>query len=371
MQKYLTLKNAATVCRIIIGLTFILSGFTKTVDPWGTAIKISEYLNAFGFENLKSYLFGFSIWLCGAELMMGCMLLFKVRTPLISIFAVCAMIIFTAITLVSVVWLPVEDCGCFGDAIKLTNWQTLAKNLILLPMSIVVWLDARKGRIFPILKHEYLLTLLFFSLAGGLGIYCFRHLPLIDFLPYKVGTSLREAVSESFEMSDEVETVLVYRDRRTGKEREFSLDDTEWQDAERWEWVNTRTEIIDDVTSSASLAEFSLHDPEGEATDEILGYGGKTYMICVNDFEAVKPRCMQRLEALVARAESEGARVVCLTPVPLREVTYRSFGESGEVRCYNIDATTLVTMLRARTGVVELTDGTITDKRNCRDISLK
>jgi len=371
MQKYFTLKNAATVCRIILGLTFIFSGFVKTVDPWGTAIKISEYLNAFGFENLKSYLFGFSIWLCGAELMMGCMLLFKVRTPLISIFAVLAMIIFTSITFVSAVWLPVEDCGCFGDAIKLSNWETLAKNLVLLPMSIIVWLDARKGRIFPILRHEYLLTLLFFALAGGLGIYCFRHLPLIDFLPYKVGTSLREAVSGSFDIGNEVETVLIYRDRQTGEEREFSLDDTEWQNSDRWEWVDTRTEIIDDDTSSASLAEFSLHDPEGDATDEILGYEGRTYMICVNDFERIKPRCLQRLEALTARAEEEGACVICLTPVPLREVTYRPFGDSGEVRCYNIDATTLITMLRAKTGVVELTDGVISDKRNCRDISLR
>ena len=112
-----TLKNLATVCRILLGLTFIFSGFVKTVDPWGTAIKISEYLNAFGFEDLKYYRFGFAIWLCGAELMMGCMLLFKVRTPLISIFAVVAMVIFTSITFVSAVWLPVEDCGpCGGDA---------------------------------------------------------------------------------------------------------------------------------------------------------------------------------------------------------------------------------------------------------------
>ena len=363
-----TLKNLATVCRILLGLTFIFSGFVKTVDPWGTAIKISEYLNAFGFENLKYYRFGFAIWLCGAELMMGCMLLFKVRTPLISIFAVVAMVIFTSITFVSAVWLPVEDCGCFGDALKLSNGETLTKNLILLPMSIIVWLDARKGKIFPILKHEYFLTLLFFCLAGGLGIYCYRHLPLIDFLPYTVGTSLREAVSQDYNPEAIGETVLIYRNKQTGEEREFSLEDPTWQDSETWEWVDTRTEVSDESYQIASLVEFSLHDPEGDATYEILDYPGTTYMICVNDFDDIKPRCLERLEALVDRATAAGDRVICLTPEPLREITYHSFGASDEVRCYNIDATTLVTMLRAKTGVVELQDGVIADKRNCRDI---
>jgi hypothetical protein len=168
---------------------------------------------------------------------------------------------------------------------------------------------------------------------------------------------------------EEGKTVLVYRNLQTGEEREFSLEDTEWQDEQQWEWVDTRTEAVEsDPVSDALLAEFSLHDAEGDATEEVLGYEGKTYMICVGDFEDVKPAWESRLEKLVNRATSEGARVVCLTPEPLREVAYHRFGASEEVRCYNIDATTLMTMLRAKVGVVELTDGVITDKRNVRDI---
>lgn len=361
-------QTVATLCRILFALTFIFSGFVKVVDPWGTAIKISEYLNAFGFENLKYARFGFSIWLCGAELMMGLMLLFRVRTPLISIFAVLAMLFFTTVTFITAMWLPVEDCGCFGDAVKLSNWETLAKNLVLLPMSIVIWWSVRKEKIFTVARWELVMTGLIMCVAFGLGIYCYRHLPLVDFLPYKVGTSLREAVSTDFEM-EEGKTVLVYRNLQTGEEREFSLEDTEWQDESKWEWVDTRTEAVEsDPVSDALLAEFSLHDAEGDATDDVLGYEGKTYMICVGDFADVKPAWESRLEALVNRATAEGARVVCLTPESLREVTYRRFGESEEVRCYNIDATTLMTMLRAKVGVVALDDGVIMDKRNVRDI---
>lgn len=361
-------QTIATLCRVLFALTFIFSGFVKVVDPWGTAIKISEYLNVFGFESLKYARFGFSIWLCGAELMMGLMLLFRVRTPLISIFAVLAMLFFTTVTFITAMWLPVEDCGCFGDAVKLSNWETLAKNLVLLPMSIVIWWSVRKEKIFTVSRAEVVMTLLIMTVAFGLGIYCYRHLPLVDFLPYKVGTSLREAVSSDFAM-EEGKTVLVYRNLQTGEEREFSLEDTEWQDEQQWEWVDTRTEAVEsDPVSDALLAEFSLHDAEGDATEEVLGYEGKTYMICVGDFEDVKPAWESRLEKLVNRATSEGARVVCLTPEPLREVAYHRFGASEEVRCYNIDATTLMTMLRAKVGVVELTDGVITDKRNVRDI---
>ena len=164
--------------------------------------------------------------------------------------------------------------------------------------------------------------------------------------------------------------MLVYRNLQTDEVREFSLEDTEWQDEQTWEWVDTRTVTANsNPVSNALLAEFSLHDAEGDATEELLGYEGKVYMICVGDFADIKPAWERRLEALVNRAMNEGARVVCLTPEPLREVTYRRFGESEEVRCYNVDATTLMTMLRAKVGVVELTDGVITDKRNVRDIA--
>ena len=160
-------KWLSHACRIVLGVTFIFSGFVKTVDPWGTAIKIQEYLSIYGLESLSGLRFGFSIWLCGAELMMGLMLLFKVRIRLISIFALASMIFFTVLTFLSATWLPVEDCGCFGDAVKLTPWETFAKNLVLLPLSVVVWWRYRRDRIFAFSKAEVGCTVLFFSLAMG------------------------------------------------------------------------------------------------------------------------------------------------------------------------------------------------------------
>lgn len=339
-------KLLSHACRLILACTFILSGFTKVIDPWGTALKVNEYLSIYGMEALEPASMTFSIWLCGAELMMGCMLLFKVRIRLISIFALASMIFFTLLTLLSATLLPVEDCGCFGEALKLTPWETFFKNLVLLPMAFVVWWRYRPDRIFAFKPLEIALTCVFFSLSMYLGYYCYIHLPLIDFLPYKVGVNIREAMQAPSVAPGESETVLIYRNLKTGEEREFSLDDPEWQDADTWEWVDTRT--TSDVPAIRPLiSEFALRDAEGDATGEVLSTPGRLYMLCVTSFDRLSPRCARRMARLVEHAAAEGARVVCLTPDPLYDVCWHDFG-SGEVRCYNIDASTMKTMLPGR-----------------------
>ena len=269
MRTSRTFKLLANVCRLILACTFILSGFTKVIDPWGTALKVNEYLSIYGMEALEPASMTFSIWLCGAELMMGCMLLFKVRIRLISIFALASMLFFTLLTLLSATVIPVEDCGCFGEALKLSPWETFVKNVVLLPMAFVVWWRYRPDRIFAFKPVEIVLTCTFFCLSMYLGYYCYLPLPLIDFLPYKVGVNIAGAMRAPVPDAGETETVLVYRNRLTGEEREFSLDETEWQDAETWEWVDTRT--TGEAPAVAPLiGEFALRDAGGDATEEVL-----------------------------------------------------------------------------------------------------
>ena len=111
------LKLLSNLFCVLVGVFFIFSGFVKVVDPWGTALKVNEYLAIYGLEWLAPASMTFSIWLCGAELMMGLLLLFKVRIRLVSIFALVSMSFFTVLTFLSATWIPVEDCGCFGDAL--------------------------------------------------------------------------------------------------------------------------------------------------------------------------------------------------------------------------------------------------------------
>ena len=357
------------VCRQVLAVVFIVSGFTKVIDPWGTSIKINEYLTIYGFDYLIPASMVFSIWLCGAEMMMGCMLLCKVRIRLVSIFALASMLFFTILTFLSATFIPVEDCGCFGEAIKLSPWETFFKNLALLPMAAVVWAYYRNDKILAFRRSEVALTIFFFLLTMGLGFYCYCHLPLIDFLPYKIGVNIREEMhaSSAAGPEGELQTVLVYRNRMTGEEREFALDDTEWQDDTVWEWVDTK--ILGEVPEmNPMIEEFALRNGAEDVTDRVLATPGRLYLICVTRFDCIGRRCEDRLERLVERALQEGAHVVCITPEPLQGNAIHSFGKSTPVPCYNIDGSTLKTMLRAHTGIVVLDDGVIADKRNCRDI---
>ena len=364
-------RNLSHVCRLILGAVFIFSGFVKSVDPWGTALKVNEYLSIYGMEWFQPASMVFSIWLCGAELMMGLMLTFKVRIRLISIFAVLSMIFFTVLTFLSATWLPVEDCGCFGDALKLSPWGTFFKNLALLPLAVVVWYRYRPDKVLAFTKLEVFLTCLFFTIGMGVGTYCSYHLPLIDFLPYRVGVNIYDEMQKSVHESEEGEVVLVCRNLQTGKLREFDLEDREWQDSQKWEWVDTRVgsdENDSHVVIKPLVSEFSLRDAYGDATALVVNAKGRVYMICVTRFDRIGSKCEEHLRSIVERAETEDAWVVCLTPEYLPEITYHSFGGSTPVKCYNIDATVLKTMLRAETGLVVLDDGTITQKLNCLDI---
>lgn len=356
-----TLTIAATICQVILGLVFVFSGFVKTVDPWGTAIKVGEYLHSFGLDWVGGYRFGFAILLCAAELILGLLLLLRVRTPLVSILSLAAMTVFTALTLYIAGWGTVEDCGCFGDAVKLTNWQTFYKNLILWPMSLLVWWRARGGELWQFSRAEVIKAAVVVVASFGLGIHCYRHLPLIDFLPYKVGVDLRaELAAES-----EVKAVFVCRNLESGELREFGECDTEWYDTSVWEFVESRE--VSAGGRNMSLGEFSVFDSEGDHTAEILDTEGVIHLLCISKLELLDGRCAERMNGFVARAVAAGEEVVATTATPLEGVQTITLGGCA-VPLYNIDATTQMTMLRAKAGVVTLRDGVITQKLNCRDM---
>lgn len=199
-----------------------------------------------------------------------------------------------------------------------------------------------------------------------LGYYCYRHLPLIDFLPYKVGVNIWEGMHAPVVEPGETETVLVYRNIKTGKLREFSLDDTAWQDAEKWEWVDTRT--TDEMPAIRPLmSEFSLRDAEGDATEEIVTAPGRVYMLCVTSFDRLPRGCAKRF----AQGRAAGRGGGCPRRLPYPAAVVRGhlprFRFGGCTVLY-IDASTMKTMLRANNGMVVLEDGVIRAKKNCRDI---
>ena len=355
------------VCRYIIAVTLIFSGFVKTIDPWGTALMLEEYFAAFGWEGLKPAAMVLGIWLCAAELMMGCMLFLAVRLRLITLFCVITMTIFTGLTLWLAIAEPIADCGCFGNALKMTNWQSFAKNAVIWPMSVLLWWSELDRRFFPFTKLEGALTVLFASMAGLLGVWCYRHLPLIDFLPFKEGVNIVEEMNSEPE-AEEIVTTLIYKDLQTGKNHEFALTDTTWYDTTRWEYVDTKIEGVDSNNIDISVRDFAVFDASGDVTEELLYAEGTTRLVVILDLDDLnKPKVMERLRKMVEEADMVGDNLVCVTASLLASSPYYVAIGSREIRCYNMDATTLKAMLRAKVGTVTLHDGVIIDKRTMYD----
>lgn len=351
--------------RIAVGLVFIFSGFVKAVDPWGTAIKLGEYYNAFGLDWLSGSEMFLSVAMSAAETLLGFAMLFNIGRRVIYTLMLLVMTFFTGLTFVLALTDPVSDCGCFGDAVKLTNWQTFYKNVVLWVFVLVIWIFNRRK--VPYRGNRLVdssLILLFALFSVGTSLYALRYLPSIDFLPFRVGTHIPSAMSTGEDA--DITTILIYKDKSTGEEQEFSLSDTVWSDTTRWEFVDTRF-VEHTEARDAGITDFAVFNGNTDYTSELLSNSGATFIVTMTTLESIDRKCAKRLSGALDYAVSQGIDIIGVTTAPL--FTGRSFPVGGHmVPMYNIDATTLKSLIRAEAGIVVLKEGTILAKWSCRGI---
>lgn len=353
--------------RLLLALVFIFSGFVKLVDPWGTAIKLGEYFQVFGFGWLGGTTYFFSIFQSGLEMLLGLALLFRLRERLAGLLVMLFMAFFTVLTFVIALWNPVSDCGCFGDAIKLTNWQTFYKNLILLPCAIAVWRYAVKHsdpRPVPAVREWWMLGACAF-LSFGIGIYSLRYLPIIDFLPFRQGVHVPSAMKGGDAGTSEA--VLIYRDRMTSQNREFTLQDTVWYDTMRWEFVDTRF-VEKSKAMTPAILEFSVFDKEQNLTASLLSAEREYFVITVTDPALLSGVCSGRLAKVAEYAQANDYPVIAVTSALLAPDDRLKLSGGVSVPLYNIDALTLKTMIRTRAGLVVFKEGVILGKWTCHNL---
>ena len=346
------------VCRIVVGAVFVFSGLAKSIDPWGTALKTQEYQTAFGLEALTGWGGVIAVAQCVAETTLGFMLLFRVRMKLTALLMLVLMSFFTLLTLGIAVWNPLDDCGCFGSALKIDNWTTFAKNIVLLAATLVVWRTWRGEACRPFTLREGVLTAVFALCTGGVIGYSWRSLPPVESGLYAVGTDLRRDVLCSSCMGRAM--TLVYEDLRNGGEREFALTDTTWYDTARWRYVTTRSPY-DSLPERAKKHDFALWRNGFDRADEVVFAEGDTYLMLVRDRGRWKDACREAMERFAARIGEE-ARVVWVFGVEEGQQPLEPFG--GEEPC-GMERATMAELLRADGGVVRITDGVVTAKRSC------
>jgi uncharacterized membrane protein YphA (DoxX/SURF4 family) len=356
------MKIIANISRILTGLTFMFSGIVKGVDPLGTAYRIEDYLIAYQWEFLLPLALFFSIGLCTLEFTIGVMLFFNLRMKLASWLLLLMMIFFTGLTLYDAIYTPVPDCGCFGDAIKLTNWQTFYKNLVLIVLSFFVFMYRKKfkGLINPTM--QWATTFAFSLLFAGFSYYCFLHLPVIDFTEWKTGHKLYA------ENPKPAEYYLTYRNKSTGKTTEYLSPNYPYNDSiwmAEHEFVSQRVfdpneyygkNLVISDTSRNQVTESIIRNPE--------------YQLIINSYSLTdaKIEAFRKLNLFCNELKAKGVNTAVLVSAEPQEINRFSKENEISLEFYLADDILLKTMVRSNPGIMLLKNGVIIDKWHWRDI---
>lgn len=277
------MKILTQTARILTGLLFVFSGLVKGIDPMGTAFKFGDYFTAFRMGFLDDLALPLSILLCLVEFITGMMLLSGSMVRLASWMAALFMALFTPLTLVLALFNPVSDCGCFGDAIIMTNWQTFFKNVVITLLVVFVFIrkDDPAGTL-PV-RTGLNFTLVFIFLFLLFMRYNLAYLPMIDFRPYKVGTNLPEAMAIPPDAEpDKYDIRFIYE--KDGVSKEFTLNDYPADDT-TWKFVDQKSVLIS-RGYLPSIHDFTLISREGaDMTDEVTGHQGDIVLMVARRLE--------------------------------------------------------------------------------------
>ena len=350
------MKLLTQIARVITGLLFAFSGFVKGIDPMGTAFKFGDYFIAFRFGFLDDLALPLSVLLCLLEFVTGMMLLSGTLVKPASWMAAIFMAIFTPLTLVLALWNPVSDCGCFGDAIILTNWQTFIKNIIIaVPVAFVFLRRNDETGVMP-LKAGLNFTIAFIFLFLLFIRINIAWLPVIDFRPYKVGTNLAEAMTVPHDAEpDKYDIRFIYE--KDGVQKEFTLNDYPADDT-AWKFVDQKSVLIS-KGYVPPIHDFTLITAEGvDMTEQITRHQGDILLMVARRLEESDRDGILKGYNLGMELQKRGAGFFIVTATAPDEAAPLVTGFNA----LYADETTLKTIIRSDPGFVLLHNGTVAAK---------
>lgn len=360
-KQHIIRRTWVNACRFFLAAAFLFSGFVKAIDPLGTCYKIEDYLAAFGMsgwfpEGLPLLV---AIVLPMVEFCVGAFLLFGVRRRIGTTGALLLMAVMTPLTFYLALADPVSDCGCFGDAWVLTNWETFAKNLLLLVAAITVFRNYKLVRRFVTQELEWTVSMYTPLFICGISIYCLWNLPLLDFRPYRIGTDIRQAM----EMPEGArpplfETTFVME--KEGKQQEFTLEN--YPDS-TWTFVKTHT-VLKEKGYEPPIHDFSIQSLEtGEdLTERILADSSYTFLMIVHRVELADDSHIDLINDLYDYCVERGYAFYALTSSTEQDIENWRDRTGAEYPFCLTDDITLKTIVRSNPGMLLLKKGVILNK---------
>ncbi len=360
------MKIIAVAARILLGVVFIFSGFVKGVDPWGSTYKFIDYFNAFGLSFLAPTAFTLAIVQNAVEFIIGVALILGLRMKEAAWGVLLFMGFYTVLTFILALTNPVTDCGCFGDALILTNWQTFYKNVVLLALALIVF--AYRKKYVPIYGPiaEWVWVAVFAIVFVELSVYCYRHLPILDFRPYSIGSDIPQGMEvPEGKPADEYHSTVILE--KNGVTREFPVNDYPWDDS-TWVYKDTKTVLVK-KGYEPPIHDFSITTVDGnDITDEVLSDESYTFLLVAHRLDKSNKAALDKAVEIAEFCNSNGYRFYCLTSSPQSEIERlkTSMGLKYEF-CFT-DEITLKTIVRANPGLALLHKGTVVNKWHYNDM---
>lgn len=354
-----------SISRIIAGTVFIFSGFVKAVDPMGSTYKFIDYFIAFHIQFLEPVALPLAVILSSLEFLIGISLLLGYRYRLASWVLLIFMSFFTILTFILALTNPVSDCGCFGDAIVMTNWQTFFKNIILIPFVILIFIFRK--RIVPLHPDitEWIYLSVFAVLIVIFQVRALRHLPLLDFRPYSVGTHIPDKmIIPEGAPADEYRTYLYYE--KDGHVKEFTEENFPWQDS-TWKFVDSE-HILVKKGYEPPIHDLSVVDENGiDHTDAILRNPDYVMLLVSHNLSQSDHEGLKMADKLAASCFNNNCSFYFMTSSSQDEIDEISEALDLSFDFFVTDETVLKTIIRSNPGLVLLKEGTILGKWHYRD----
>lgn len=360
--------------QIFLGVVFLFSGFAKVIDPLGGWYKVDDYLTAFSWDALKALGFIGSNLLNIVEFALGTCLLLGVWPRLTTIGVLIFMVFYTPLTLYIAIYNPVTDCGCFGEALKITNWQTFWKNVVFLAMGIILYMwhehSTRDKRISK-----------FLTVSGYTGVfllfviyYCYYNLPIIDFRPYSIGTNIPESMIVPEDApSDVYESYFTYVKGDTRKEVKFGSEEYN-------EISKDSTWVIDADASRSELVEkgyeppihdFTMEDPDdGDLTEDVMADEGYSFIAVSSKITKADMELAHKINEVHEFCENNGLKLYMLTSTGIGTDELNAFIDAtgAQYKFLNTDEITLKTVVRSNPGLVLIKGGNVINKWAVKNI---
>ena len=355
------LKMIVNLCRIIVAVTFIFSGFVKAIDPIGTQYKLQDYLGAIGMAGILPNwtLLAVAVFLAAIEFCIGIFLLFAIQRRLISKLTVAFMAFMTMVTVWIVVADPVKDCGCFGDALHLTNTETLIKNIVLLVCSLAIMYRPLAMFRFVSKSNQWIVTnytIVFILVSSGLSLY---YLPIFDFRPYHIGVNIPRGmeIPKGAKLPQFKTTFIM---EKNGLRKEFTLDN--YPDAS-WKFIDSKT-VQTSEGYIPPIHDFSITDNKTglDLTNSVLSHKGYTFLLISPHLETADDSNFGDIDRLYEYAQSYDIPFYCLTASTTKAIKRWIDLTGAEYPFCITDEAVLKTIIRSNPGLLLLKDGTIINK---------